>query len=286
MRPLMSLPIIIVIICLAGFTQGMTGFGFGLIAMPLLLFLMNLKEAAALTVLLNLIVCGMTFFSIRGHYSLRQGLGLVVGACLGVPLGIYALVELDQQLLLRILGAVMLAFSANELSPVAKSRIQDLCRYLCRKVSHPTQSNSAGKDCWLDPFCNFVQVILGRARRIHLSPRLGLPIGLISGGLSGAFSMGGPPVVAFTYSQPWSKEQIVAVLQVVFGLSALLRLVCLGSAGLMGGPLLVTGLWSIVPLIAAIFLGQKCFTRIPQPLLREVTFVFLGVMGLKYLFFP
>jgi uncharacterized membrane protein YfcA len=98
--------------------------------------------------------------------------------------------------------------------------------------------------------------------------------------------MGGPPAVAFTYSQPWSKEQIVALLQVVFGLSAVLLLLLLGSAGLLASPLLVTGLWSVAPLAVAILLGQKCFARVPQPALRTATFVFLGAMGTKYLLFP
>lgn len=238
----MTVTFIILMVSLAGFTQGMTGFGFGLVAMPLLLLLMDIKEASALTVLLNLIVCGMTFFSIRAHFRFRQGLGLVAGACIGVPVGVYALVRLDEALLLRILGGVMLLFAGNEL-------------------------------------------ILVRGRPIHLSPRLGLPMGVVSGGLTGAFGMGGPPAVAFTYSQPWSKEQIVAMLQVVFGVSTLLRLLLLGTAGFLATPLLITALWSLVPLVLAIALGQKLFSRISQPVLKKATFVFLGAMGIKYLFF-
>ena len=239
----MTVALVILVVCLAGFTQGLSGFGFGLVAMPLLLLLMNLKEAAALTVLLNLLVCGLTFLSTRNHYSFRQGLDLVVGTCLGVPVGVYALVRLNDVLLLRMLGGAMVLMCAHEF-------------------------------------------ILARARPLHLSPRLGLPFGLLSGSLSGAFGMGGPPAVAFTYSQPWSKEQIVALLQVVFGLSAVLRLLLLGSAGLLASPLVLTGLWSIVPLTVAILLGQKCFANIPQPVLRSATFIFLGAMGMKYLFFP
>lgn len=233
----------ILVVCLAGFTQGLTGFGFGLVAMPLLLLLqINLKEASALTVLLNLIVCGMTFFSTRRHYSFRLGLGLVVGSCLGVPLGIYALVRLDEGLLIHFLGGVMILMAANEL-------------------------------------------ILARVLPVRISPHLGIPMGLISGGLTGAFNMGGPPAVAYAYSQPWTKEQIVAVLQVVFGLSTLLRLVLLGGTGFMITPLLITGLWSIVPLMLFIALGQKYFSRISQPLLKQATFLFLGAMGIKYCFF-
>jgi uncharacterized membrane protein YfcA len=204
---------------------------------------MDLKAAVTLTALLNLAVCARTFLSMRAHYSWRQGLGLVAGACLGVPAGTWLLVQVDELLLLRILGSVMLLFSANEL-------------------------------------------ILACGKPIRLSPRLGLLFGLASGGLSGAFGVGGPPAIVFAYSQTWSKQQVVAVLQVVFGLSALLRLCLLGNAGLVATPLLKTGLWSILPLLAAIALGQRCFSRIPQRVLRQSAFVFLWGMGLKYLLFP
>lgn len=235
--------LIMSVISLAGFAQGLSGFGFGLVAMPLLPLLMDFKDAVALTVLLNLVVCGTTFLSIRSHYSWKQGFWLVVGACLGVPAGVYVLIKLNEILLLRILGGVMLLFCVNEL-------------------------------------------FLVRAKPVHLPLWLGFPFGLISGSLSGAFNMGGPPAIVFSYSQVWSKEQIVAVLQIVFGLSTLIRLVLLGSAGFFSEPLFVTGLWSVVPLVAAIFVGQRLFKQIPQNILKQAVFLFLGVMGIKYLFFP
>lgn len=232
----------VLVISLAGFAQGLTGFGFGLVAIALLPLVMNLKEAVTLTALLNLVVCIKTFLSIRAHYSWRQGRDLVVGACLGVPVGVYMLVQVDEVLLLRVLGGLMLLFSAAEL-------------------------------------------ILARAQPLRLSSRLGLPFGVVSGGLSGAFGVGGPPAIAFTYSQAWSKEQVVAVLQVVFGLSALLRLLLLGNAGLLATPLLCAGFWSVLPLLAAVALGQRSFSRIPQPVLKQAAFLFLWSMGLKYLLF-
>ncbi len=231
------------VISLAGFAQGLTGFGFGLVAIALLPLLMSLKEAVTLATLLNLVVCARTFASIHAHYSWRRGVDLVLGACLGVPLGTYVLIQLDEALLLRVLGIVMLLFSANEL-------------------------------------------MLTRAKPLRLSPRLGLPFGLVSGGLSGAFGVGGPPAIAFTYSQNWTKEQVVAVLQIVFGLSALLRLLLLGGAGLLSTPLLRLGLWSVLPLLTAIVLGQRLFCRIPHSVLKQAAFLFLWSMGLKYLLFP
>lgn len=233
----------ILVICLAGFAQGLTGFGFGLVAISLLPLCLGLKQSVALTALLNLVVCGLTFYSLRHHYKWRKGLGLVIGTCLGVPLGVYLLIELDETIMLRLLGLLMVLFALNEL-------------------------------------------VLSRSRPIPLSPRLGLPFGIMSGGLSGAFSMGGPPAIAFTYAQPWTKEQIVALLQVVFGVSALQRLLWLGQAGFIEPSLLKVGLLSMIPLVAAIALGQRFFSRIPQPALKLATFIFLGAMGLKYLLCP
>ncbi|MBI3192135.1 MAG: sulfite exporter TauE/SafE family protein, partial [Pedosphaera parvula] len=202
----------VLVVSLAGFAQGLTGFGFGLIAIALLPLLMNLKEAVALTALLNLFVCGKTFLAIRAHYSWRAGLGLVLGAGLGVPVGTCVLVQLDEGLLLRVLGSVMLLCSANEL-------------------------------------------MLSHRQPRRLAKWLGFPFGLVSGALSGAFGTGGAPAIAFTYSQAWSKEQVVAALQVVFGLSALLRLLLLGNAGFLPASLLGVGLWSVGPLLVAIALG-------------------------------
>lgn len=230
-------------VSLAGFAQGLTGFGFGLVAVALLPLLMPLKAAVTLTALLSLVVSGRAFFSIRHQYCWRQGLGLIAGACVGVPAGIFVLVHLPETVLLRILGGLMLLFSANEL-------------------------------------------ILNRGNSLRISSRLGFPFGLASGGLSGAFGVGGPPAIAFTYSQSWSKEQIVAVLQVVFGVSALIRILLLGQVGFLSPLLTKMGLWSLVPLLAAIAVGQHFFARIPQPVLKQCAFAFLWGMGLKYLLFP
>lgn len=232
----------ILIVCLAGFAQGLTGFGFGLVAIGLLPMLMNLKDAVAFSTLLNLIVCGMTFYSLRSHYRWRRGLDLVLGACLGVPLGFYLLIKFNEGFMLHLLGGLMLLLAINEL-------------------------------------------IMTRLTSVKLSSRFGFPFGLASGGLSGAFSMGGPPVIAFTYSQPWSKEEIVATLQVIFGVCAVLRLILVGSAGFFSVPILRAGCWSVLPLMVSIYLGRKYFEHIPQNALKKATFVFLGALGVKYLFF-
>ena len=232
----------VLIVCLAGFVHGLTGFGFGLVAMGLLPMLMSLHDAVAIVVLLTAVAVGVTFFKMRAHYSWRQGLWFVVGSCVGTPLGVLFLIKMDETFLRHFLGGVMFILAFNEL-------------IIFRKTGVPSPS------------------------------ALAFPVGVVSGGLSGAFNMGGPPAIAFVYSQPWSKEQVMVLLQVAFGVSAVVRLAMLGSAGFLDTQLLKIGAWGIGPMLLAMALGRRCFARVSRDHLKKGAFTFLAVMGFKYLIF-
>ncbi len=130
------------------------------------------------------------------------------------------------------------------------------------------------------------ELFLSRRFRLRFPAWTGLPIGIISGSLAGAFNVGGPPIIAYTYSQPWAKEEIVAVLQLVFGVSAVLRLALVGQSGLLHANLLHLTLLALGPLLAGIIVGNRFLRRVPQAKLKLIVFVFLFVMGLKYLVLP
>ena len=235
-----QLILVVSIVVLSGFVHGLSGFGFGLVAMALLPLVMNLKDAVALVVMLNAIVVVITFWRVRAHYAWRQGWVLLLGTCVGVPLGVFLLVRLDELLLRHLLGAVM---------------------------------------CLLVVF----EFIASRKSAFRMPNYLEFPIGAAGGGMSGAFNMGGPLVVAYTYSQPWSKEQVVALLQVVFGLSTVLRLALLGTAGLLQPHLIAMSAWSVVPMVATLALGGHYCSRISQAHLKRGAYLFLGLVGFKYL---
>lgn len=232
---------VIAVLAIAGFLQGLTGFGFGLVSMALLPLLISFRDALVVVAILNLLACLMTFATTFRQFSWRDGAGLVIGSAIGVPIGFYALVHLGSEWLLRGLGLVMCLFAASEL-------------FLTRR--HPL-----------------------------LFPRsAGLPVGLISGSLGGAFNIGGPPVIAYVYSQPWAKEKMIATLQVVFGVSALLRLYLVHAAGLMTTALVSLAMLSVLPMLLAIFAGGKLLNRVPRELLKMGVFIFLLAIGAKYLF--
>ena len=245
--------LIILVLCVAGFVRGLTGFGYGLVAMALLPLFLDLPRAAAIVAVLDLMVSGVAFLANRKHYDWRCGLNLVVGSCCGIPIGVYLLVRVPPDFLLRLLGAVMITAALNEW------RIRRCSYKDSHKDSHngsPTRSMPA----WL-----------------------GFPLGVFSGALGGALNTGGPPAIAYAYSQPWSKQQIVALLQVMFGLAALLRLFFFGAGGLVTPASLQLLTWAALPVFASILLGTLMCHKLPQTQLRTGIFVFLAVMGSRYL---
>ena len=228
-------------ITLSSFVQSVTGFGFGLVAMALLPLFLSFNSAYFVLMIPNLVVCLVNFAANRRHFRWRQGLGLIIGSCLAVPLGFYFMIHIKSEWLMRGLGLLICLFSASEL-------------------------------------------LMSKRRPLRLPENLGVPMGLVSGSLSGAFNMGGPPAIAYVYSQSWTKEHTVALLQVVFGTSSVIRLFLMQGAGMITADLLRVSLFAIVPLLLAILAGNQLLRKMQHQHLRLVVFLFLLVIGVKYLF--
>jgi uncharacterized membrane protein YfcA len=75
----------------------------------------------------------------------------------------------------------------------------------------------------------------------------------------------------------------VAFLQVVFFVSATLRLTMMWSGGFITPDVLRLAVWGALPAGAALLLGTLLLRRIPTEKLRTGVFLFIGVMALKYL---
>jgi len=241
MSPDTILLLTIATITLSSFVQSVTGFGFGLVAMSLLPLFLGFNSAYCVLIIPNLAVCTMNFAVNCRHFRWRQGLGLLIGSCLAVPLGFYLMINMKSEWLMRGLGLLICVFSSSEL-------------------------------------------LMANRRPLRVPENLGLPLGLASGSLSGAFNMGGPPAIAYVYSQSWTKEHTVALLQVVFGTSSIIRLFLMQGTGMITAELLRTSLFAIVPLLLAILTGNRLLRKLQHQHLRLVVFVFLLVIGVKYLF--
>lgn len=107
--------LIIAVFCFAAFLQGVTGFGYGMASMALLPLLMDFRQAALLVCVLGLSVNLFTLMMCRIEYDWRRGRALIVGAAIGVPLGVAMIQWVDAQILSRCLGGLICVFTLNEL---------------------------------------------------------------------------------------------------------------------------------------------------------------------------
>jgi uncharacterized membrane protein YfcA len=101
------------LIC-AGFVQGMTGFGFGLVSMSLMPMVINVKQAAAISTVFSFLATITTFIRHYRDYNWRLGLPFLASVCVGVPFGVYFLDRASEGILLRVLGVLMVGFCVRE----------------------------------------------------------------------------------------------------------------------------------------------------------------------------
>ncbi len=91
----------------AGFVQGLSGFGFGLVAMSFWAWSLDPKLAAALAVfgaMTGQIIAAVT---VRRGFDLRRLAPFVIGGLLGLPLGLFLLPRLDVLVFKAFLGALL-----------------------------------------------------------------------------------------------------------------------------------------------------------------------------------
>lgn len=119
--------IIVVTTFVAAIVQGVSGFGFALVAMPILSGLTSIQTAAPLVALItltnNLLLC----LYYRQSFDRNVVKNLLLGAVLGIPIGFLVLDYLPTTLMLIALGAIIVAYSLYSLvspvMPVLKSKL-------------------------------------------------------------------------------------------------------------------------------------------------------------------
>lgn len=98
-------------ILFAGFLlQSTIGFGSALIAMPLLGALLGVRTATAIVGILSLASSLIIVLIDRRHIDLRQSWRLTVASIIGVPFGLYLLQVVPEGIILKALGAVLIAY--------------------------------------------------------------------------------------------------------------------------------------------------------------------------------
>jgi len=113
------------IFLVAGFTQGVTGFGFGLLAIPLLSLLIDIKTAVPLCSLLGILITAFLSLRLRKHIDRRKILPLLLGCIPGVAVGTLVLKKTPTKLLSVLMGVMLFAYALYRLTSKQQPRSID-----------------------------------------------------------------------------------------------------------------------------------------------------------------
>jgi uncharacterized membrane protein YfcA len=111
----MDILLIAVIIFFACFTQSVTGFGLALVAMPLLVEQVGIHIAAPLVALIGTTNSIGMLIRYRRSLSLRAVWRLALTSLIGIPLGVFALSQINETTVRLILGLVVVGYAGYAL---------------------------------------------------------------------------------------------------------------------------------------------------------------------------
>lgn len=244
---------LLVITFTASVLQGSVGFGFGLISMAAFSQFLPVRQCTPLVMGLCAPVIWCLFWKLRHAAVWSRLTPVLVGVLFGIPLGVFFLKLGPNTLLLRILGLVLIFTAARTIGG---------------------GRNGNGEDCDDPP------------QRPWLERTLGTCVGVAAGALDGAFNTGGPPVIAWVYSCPWTKEQRAATMQAVFSLSGVGCILTMAAAGLYTTNHVIAIALGLPVGIFGVLIGHAIFNRVPRRALEILTALFLAAMGAKMIIAP
>jgi uncharacterized membrane protein YfcA len=111
----MIAPVVAAIVFFAAFIQALSGFGFALMVMPLITIFIDLRTAAPLVALAALTSYIINVIRYRQAVDLRQVLRLGAASALGTPVGLWALVSVDEFVVKPLLGLILVAYAVYRL---------------------------------------------------------------------------------------------------------------------------------------------------------------------------
>ena len=97
---------ILLVVCLASVVQGVAGFGFGIVTISMIPLVLGFRDSISLMTLLMVAVSIMMFFRTRREFNWKDCKNIIPGLVLGVPIGVYIVVVVDEALILKIFGVI------------------------------------------------------------------------------------------------------------------------------------------------------------------------------------
>ena len=104
------------IFLLAGFTQGVSGFGAALVAMPLLTLFLDVQTAVPLYILHGVVITGYLSYQLKEHLDWQKINPLILGSIPGIFVGTYALKHFDSSILQTAMGVLIFSYATYSLT--------------------------------------------------------------------------------------------------------------------------------------------------------------------------
>jgi len=114
--------VVMAIFFCGAFTQGLTGFGFALVSIPLLVMFTDIKTAVPLCMLSGLVNTAYLSLQLRAHLDWRKILPLLGGCLPGILAGTFFLIKVNEPLFKFLLGTMLIGYALYRLVMVPKPR--------------------------------------------------------------------------------------------------------------------------------------------------------------------
>jgi uncharacterized membrane protein YfcA len=239
------------VIFLASTLQSMTGFGFAVLAVPLLVPILPPRDAVALIAVLSTATTVLAWWRIRAETAPGWTWRLFTAGLFGVPLGIAALVLLQADWLRVVVGLSSLIIASVLLWSHAATASSGLVYGL---PALKDQQRSIRWSIW--------------------------GAGLVSGVLSGGLGMPGPPIMVLLHYAGMPKPSYRATALGYFTLIYPVTLLVMWVSGVLSGPTLVESTTHLPAVLGGIVTGNAAHMRVPQRAFTLIVLLLLAVAGL------
>jgi uncharacterized membrane protein YfcA len=97
--------------------------------------------------------------------------------------------------------------------------------------------------------------------------------------MGGAFTMSGPPLIAYIYSRDMDRDALKATIQVCFVFTTLLRLAIVSSAGHISRGILTTAVLVLPAILLGGLIGMLLARKVRTEPFRRLVWVLFAALG-------
>lgn len=234
---------------IASLTRATFGFGEALIAMPLLAFVMPMKEVATPLVAINASVMALVVvLQDWRHIHFGSARRLLAATLVGAPFGLWWLSSISDFTVKLLLAILIVSFSTFSLA-----RSYWRARRIEPDVSSTTEPDPPDEKDWL-----------------------AYVFGFFAGLIGSVYLTFGPPLVIYGAIRSWKPQQFRATLQGYFLVAGLCVLVMHAATGLWTRQVFEYVLWTVPVLAVTLPIGSWLNRSIPAA--RFLNLVYVGLL--------